>query len=196
MPGVLAPVTYEPMKAVRQQAGGMGVPTMKRELEAATQTFQIGVPLMLTAGYITEFSASGANIVYGVSYEPAHNLTTAGTGQNENEGSPVNQPNAVTTAIGAWIKDGRCGLYEANALNVFSIVLAATQVFTQALLVAGTLYGMTKDATTKLWYMDTTVTSGNSAVLQLLELDPSCPNTAAGGCRVLVQFAAAKRYFA
>jgi hypothetical protein len=197
MPGVLAPVTYESMKAVRQQSGGMGVPTMKRELEAATQTFLQGVPVMLNgSGYLVEFSSSGANIIYGISYEPAHNLSTAGTGQNENEGSPINQPNAVTTAIGAWIRDGRCGVYEANALNVFSIVMKLGQVFTQALLVAGTLYGITKDTgNSNLWFMDNTATSGNSAVLQLLELDPSCPNSATAGTRVLVQIGAAKRYF-
>jgi hypothetical protein len=83
----------------------------------------------------------------------------------------------------------------ANGLTVFSIALKTGQVFTQALIIAGTLYGLTKDATSHFWYMDTTVTSGNSAVANLIGVDPSSPNTAAGGTRVFFQFAEASRYW-
>lgn len=191
----LAPVSYEPMKAVRVASSQATTPAMTRAPEAATQTFQVGVPLRLVSGFVQECTFVGADIVYGVSAEPAHNLTVAGTGQDESEGTPPNQPTAITTAVGAWIRDGNEGTYNANGSTVFSIALKATQVFTQALLIAGTLYGLVKDATTGFWYLDNTVTSGNNAVVELLGLDSSCPNTVTGGCRVFVQFAASKRYF-
>jgi len=147
------------------------------------------------SGNQVEWTTSGANIIYGVNNEPGHNLTTAATAQNENEGTPQNQPSAVTTAIGAWPRDGLLGVYNADGRTVFSIALKTGQVFAQTLMIAGTLYGLTKDATSGQWFLDNTVTTGNSAVAELLGVDPSCPNTAAGGSRVFFQVAAAKRYF-
>lgn len=192
----LAPVSYEPIKAIRTTAGGASVPVMFRTAQAATQTYQLGTPVYLVAGLVTEIVFSGANIVYGVSYEKASNLTTANTPQDLNDaGPPPNQPSAIITPVGAMIRDGLAGVYAANGQTVFSIALAIGQVFTQALLVAGTLYGITKDATTGFWFLDNTVTSGNSAVAQLLDVDDTCPNSATYGCRVFFQFAAAKRYF-
>lgn len=195
MPGVLAPITYEPIKAVRSLSGGSTLPTGRREQEAATQTFNLGVPLRLVAGFLQECTFGAADIVYGFSQEPAHNLTVAGTPQDLSEHAPINQPSGITTPIGAWIRDGRCGVWLANAVNVFSVVLKAGQTFSQALLVAGTLYGLTKDAPSGLWFLDTTVTVGNSAVAELLELDPSSPNDGVNGTRVLIQIAPSKRYF-
>jgi hypothetical protein len=191
----LAPVSYEPIKAVRVLGSQAATPSLTRQLEAATQTWQVGVPLRLVSGYVQECTFSGADIVYGASAEHAHNLTTAGTAQDESEGAPQNQPNAVTTAVGAWIRDGACGSYNADSKNVFSIALKSGQVFTQALLVAGTLYGLVKDTASGFWYLDNTVTTGNGAVAELLGVDSSSPNTVAGGTRVFFQFAAAKRYF-
>lgn len=191
----LAPVSYEPIKAVRVLGSSAATPSLTRALEAATQTFQVGVPTRLVSGYQQECTFSGADIVYGASAEHAHNLTTAGTAQDENEGSPPNQPSAVTTAVGAWPRDGSLGVYNADGRNVFSIALKAGQVFTQALLVASTLYGLVKDSSSGFWYLDNTVTTGNGAVAELLGFDSTCPNTVAGGCRVFFQFAAAKRYF-
>lgn len=191
----LAPVSYEPIQAVRTLGSAAAFPAATRAPEAASQTFKRGVPCMLSSGNIVEFSTGGANIVYGVSSEPAHNLTSAGTAQDENEGTPQNQASAITTAVGAWPRDGNCGEYLANGLTVFSIALKAGQTFSQTLLAAGTVYGLVKDATSGYWYLDNTVTSGNGAVAVLLGVDPSCPNTAAGGCRVYFQFASSKRYF-
>lgn len=191
----LAPVSYEPIKAVRVLSSNAATPFMIRQLEAATQTWQQGVPLRLVSGYLQECTYAAADICYGVSAEHAHNLTTAGTAQDENEGSPPNQPSGVTTAVGAWPRDGACGTYGADGRTVFSIALKAGQVFTQAMLIAGTLYGLTKDNTSGFWYLDNTDTAGNNAVAELLGVDSSCPNTVAGGCRVFFQFAAAARYF-
>lgn len=191
----LAAVSYEAIQAVRVTGSSAATPTSTRAPEAATQTFQRGVPCMLSSGYQVEWTTGGANIIYGIAQEPAHNLTTSGTAQDESEGTPQNQPNAITTAIGAWPRDGNIGVYNADGKTVFSIALKSGQTFTQALMIAGTLYGLTKDATSAFWFLDTTVTSGNSAVAELLGFDSTCPNTASGGCRVFFQIAAAKRYF-
>lgn len=196
MPSVMAPVVYEPIKAVRVLSSQGASPQMVRELEGASKTFKLGVPLVLSSGYVQEAAFSGAEIVYGVSAEPAHNLTVAGTAQDLSEGTPPNQTSAVTTPIGAWIRDGRCGLYAANGSTVFSIALKAGQVFTQAMIAASTYYGLTKDGTTGFWYLDNTDTSGDNAVAVVIGVDPSCPNTVAGGSRVFFQFKAALRFFA
>lgn len=196
MPGVLAPVSYEPIKAVRMLGSQASTPSSRRAPEAATQTFKMGVPLKLDgSGNMVECDFVGADIVYGVNMEPPHNLAVAATAQDLSEGTPQNQPSGITTPVGAWIRDGNIGLYEATAQNVFSVALKATQVFTQALVIAGTYYRLIKDGTTGQWYLDNTLTGGNAGVAELVGLDSSCPNTAAGGCRVFFIFAYTKRYF-
>lgn len=196
MPGVLAPVSYEPIKAVRVLSSQGNSPQMIRELEDATQTFLQGVPTKLVAGYLQECDFVGADIVYGVSSEHAHNLTTAGTAQDLSEAAPPNQPSGITTPVGAWIRDGRLGVYGANGQTVFSIALKVGQTFSQALLVdPATLYGLTKDGASGFWYLDTTDTAGNNAVAILLGVDPSSPNSATDGTRVFFMFAPSKRFF-
>lgn len=211
MPATLAPVTYEPVKAVRVLSQQGALPQLQRFAEDATQTFQVGVPIRLVSGYIQECTFSGADILVGFSSEKAHNYASAGGGvtfglppiipqsTDLNEpasGPPPNQPNATVIPIGAALRDGQMGAYCANGQTVFSIALKATQVFTVALMIPGTLYGITKDGTTGFWYLDNTVTSGNSAIANLIGVDPSCPNTSAGGSRVFFTVAAAKRMFA
>lgn len=191
----LAPVSYEAIKAVRTLASAAAFPAADRVPEAASQTNQYGTPVMLSGGYLAEFSTGAANIVYGVSSEWAHNLSVAGTPQQYSEGAPPNQPNASTTPVGAQPIDGLLGVYYANGQTVFSIALKAGQVFTEALLIAGTLYGIVKDGTSGFWYLDNTVTTGNGAVANLIGVDPSCPNTASGGSRVFFIFGESKRFF-
>lgn len=191
----LAPVSYEAIKAVRVMSSAAATPALTQAPEAASQINNYGVPLRLVAGYVQPCTFVAADIVYGVAAEPGHNLAVSGVGQQENEGSPPNQPSAVTTAVGAWMKLGTMGSYNANGQTVFSIALKSGQTFTQALVAAGVLYGLTKDNASGFWYMDTTVTNGNSAVAELLGVDSASPNTATGGCRVFFQFAEAKRYF-
>lgn len=199
MPSVMAPVTYEPIVAVRVASSQAAVPAMRRAPEAATQTFNKGVPVMIDgSGNIVEWTTGAANIVYGVAAEPPHNLAVAATAQDLSEGHPQNQPSGITTPVGAWPRDGKIEVYEANGQSVFSVALKAGQVFTQALITGGTaltLYRLIKDGGTNFWYLDNTLTGGNAGVAILLGVDPSCPNTAAGGSRVYFQFAAAQRAF-
>ena len=210
MPAILAPVTYEPVRAVRVLSQQGALPQLQRFPEDATQTFQVGVPVMFVSGYVDEITFGAANLVLGFSSEKAHNYATQAGGvtfglppiipqsTDLNEpasGPPPNQTSATIIPIGAALRDGQMGVYVANGQTVYSISLKVNQVFTQSLIVPGTLYALTKDGTTGFWYLDTTTTVGNSAVAELLGVDPSCPNTAAGGCRVFFQIPSSKRVF-
>lgn len=181
-------MAFEPIRAVRVDTGP-GFPQMDRFPEAASKTFKTGVPLTLASGFLQECAFSGADIVHSVSAEDAHNLSVAGTAQELSEGTPPNQPSAKITPIGAWMRDGNVGAYAANGKTIFSIKLNTGQTFSQALIASGVLYGLTKDATSGFWFLDTTDTSGNNAVARIVGVDPG-DNT-----RVWIQFDASKRYF-
>lgn len=193
---VLGAVTYEPIKAVRL-LGGLGFPAMSRHAESASQTFKLGVPLVLSDGYVEEWDGVSDVDIFGVSSEPGHNLTTDGTAKQLSEGTPPNQASAVTIPVGAWVRDGLCGYYAADGRTVFSIAVKTGEVFTAAMVSETTLYGLTKDATTGFWYLDPTDTAGNNAIAKVLGLDPTTPNpnSATNGSRVLFQFSLANRYF-
>lgn len=210
MPSQIGAVSYEPIKASYVLSSQGVAPALTRVFEDALQTYKLGVPVRLVGGFLRECAFTGADVVYGVSSEQAHNYTVAGGGatfglppifppsielNDTAAGPPPNQPNAVVTPMGAAPRDGQCGNYNANGQTIFTVALKLGQVFTQALLVPGTLYGLTKDATSGFWYMDTTVTSGNSAVANLIGLDGSSPNDAVLGARVFFQFASSRRAF-
>jgi hypothetical protein len=185
-------VAYEPIKCVRTLSG-LGFPSMERVGEVAAQTFVLGAPLVLNAGNLQECTFGGAEIVYGVSAEPGHNLTTANTAEEGySEGHPQNQSSGKIIPHGAWPKDGKVGVYRADAQNIFSIALKAGQVFTQAMI--GTTYGIVKDAS-GYWYLDNTDVAGDNVVATVIGNDDSAPNTVAGGARVFFQFISTLRFF-
>lgn len=191
----LGKVSYEPIKAVRLLSG-LGMPAFERVPEAATQTFKTGVPLVLSGGNAQEAAFGGAEVIYGVSAEPGHNLTVAATAeQGYSEATPPNQASAKTIPVGAWTKDGRCGVYRADGNTIFSIALKAGQVFTQALIIPGTKYGLVKDGTSGFWYLDNTDTAGDNAVAEIVGNDDSAPNTVADGARVFFRFTSTLRAF-
>ena len=211
MPATLSPVTYEPIRAVRVLSQQGALPQLQRFAEDATQTFQVGVPTRFVAGFIQECTFVGADVVAGVSSEKAKNYATAGGGvtfglppivpqaTDLNEpasGPPPNQPSATVIPIGAALRDGQMGIYCANGSTVFSISLKVGQVFVNTLIIPGTFYRLIKDTPSSFWYLDNTLTGGNAGVANLIGVDPSCPNTAAGGCRVFFTFAAGQRFFA
>ncbi len=193
---VLGKVSYEPITAYRMLGSGMGMAEIERMSEAASQTFNQGVPLTFSSGLLQECTFSGADVIVGFSAEPGHNLTTGGVKQDGfSEATPRNQASGKTIPIGAWVRDGKIGLYAANDTTIFSAALKSGQVYTDALLIAGTFYRLIKDATTGFWYVDNTLTGGNAGVVQLIGVDPSCPNTATDGSRVFFQVKPAQRYF-
>ena len=215
---VLGTVFYEPIRAVRIQGAGTSTPSVRRMPEANGLTTQIGVPFMLNnAGFQVEWTTGAGNpqTVFGVSTEPGHNLTQSGVGQSTSEVAPPNQPNALTIPVGAHMRLGDIGLYQADGNNVFSAALkfttlpttgftGASQVFSNSLIQPGVYYSLVKDtagfaaqgvAASNFWYVDTSVTNGNSAVVQLLGFDPSSPNDGVNGTRVFFQFKSSQRYF-
>jgi|HubBroStandDraft_1064217.scaffolds.fasta_scaffold00148_6 hypothetical protein len=199
MPATIGVVTYEPIKALRVASSQGNIPQLFRPPEQSLQTFKIGVPVMYVGGYVQELSTSAANIVLGVSAEQAHNYTTAGVPVDLNDpaaGPPPNQPNALVIPMGAAIRDGNIGTYGANGQTIFSIAMKLGQIFTEALLNGGP-YGLTKDATSGFWFLDSTVTNGNSAVANLVGYDqpPTAPNDPVLGARVFFQFISNRRYF-
>lgn len=196
---VLGAVSYEPIKAVRISGAGSAVPASRRVAEVAALTSKQGVPLTLSAGgYLAEVDfTTNPDVVFGVSQEPGHNLAASGTSSGGlSEGTPPNQPAAAIIPVGAHLKLGDIGVYIADGQNVFSIALKTGQVFTQNLLLNGTYYGLTKDATSGFYYLDVTDVGGDNAVALLLGVDDSSPNDGVNGTRVFFQFKASQRYFA
>lgn len=181
-------MAYGPIVAVRTLSG-VGMPAQQRVSEEALQTCKQGVPMVLDTGNLQECAFGGAEIVYGVSVEAGHNLTTAGTAQTSSEGTPPNQPSASIIPVGAWIKDGTIGVYLANSQNVFKASLKSGQTFAQSYVLASTMYGLTKDGTTGFWYVDLTDTAGDNAVCQLVG------GVSDDSTQVLFIFAPALRYF-
>lgn len=162
-------MAYRPIVAVRT-LNGVGMVAHDRLSEKATQTFKMGVPLVFSGGVLQEAAFGGPEIVVGVSSEPGHNLAVAGTAeQGTSEGTPPNQSSAKIIPVGAWMKDGKIGLYLANGGNVFEASLKDGQTYSDALLSGGaTFYGLTKDGSTGFWYIDTADTSGDNAVVEII----------------------------
>lgn len=184
-------MAYRPIVAV-QTLSGVGVPAQDRLGEKASQTFKQGVPLVFSSGVLQEAAFGGAEIVVGVSVEPGHNLAVAETAeQGYSEGNPPNQASAKIIPVGAWMKDGKIGFYKANGQNVFLASLKSGQTYSSSLLAGGTtFYGLVKDGSTGFWYIDTTDTTGDNAVVQIVG-GVSDDNTSA-----LFIFKAALRYYA
>lgn len=183
-------MAYRPIVAVRT-LNGVGFPAQDRWGEKASLTTKQGVPLVLNGGYLQEASFAGADVVVGFSVEPGHNLTTDATAQPAySEGTPPNQSSALIIPVGAWNRDGTLGFYEANGSNVFLASLKTGQTFDPTKVLASTYYALTKDATTGFWYVDQTVTGGNSGVCALIS-GVSDDNTL-----VLFQVKSSQRYFA
>jgi hypothetical protein len=196
-PPVLGKVTYEPITIFRTTTGGTGMPQMERFPESATQTFQQGVPLKYSAGYLVEADGTwaAADIIAGMSVEPGHNLTTSGVAQGGvSEGTARNQASSKIIPVGAWVRDGKCGLYVANGENIFS-AFATNGPFTQSMIAPGTYYQLLKDSTSGFWYVNLTGTTGNGAIVELLGVDPASPNTTTDGIRVFFRIKGAQRQF-
>ncbi len=168
------------------------MPAMMEAPEAAAQTFQQGVPVVLNGGFVQEAAFAGAEIVYGVSVEPGHNLTVAGTAQESSEGNPPNQASAVITPVGSWIKSGKLRIYKANGQSVFSIKLKADQVFSDAMV--GQAYGLAKDVASGYWYLDNTDQVGDNVVATVIGRDERFANVA-GTVQVLFTFVRTLRFW-
>ena len=165
-------------------------PLSEAQLEAASQTFKIGVPVQLNgSGYTQQWDGTTITAgILGISQSYGLNLASAGQGAPappfgpvgppgaiQTYGSVVNAPNAVNEALGTPVSDGRT-LYEVATLDtIFEATfdnsagaVAADYTPTQASI--GVKYGLTFDANGSC-YVDKNKTGG-SAVLQIISLNP------------------------
>ncbi len=175
-------------------AGGQ-VQLLDSAPEALTQTFSKGAVLKLSSGYLvagdTANPWSSADVVYGVAAEAGHNLAASGTAEaGYSEGAPQNQTSGRTIPVGARIKDGTVKFYRADGNNLFLASLKATQTFSQALVIAGTYYALVYDSSSTFWYVDSTDTSGNNNVVEIVS------GISNDTTKVIFRFIASQRYFA
>jgi len=180
-----------------------GTPQTRRLLEKATQTFLQGTPVVVEAasGYlIASPTISSALTIAGFSQEAAANLTASGTAQTLSQGAPINQSNAVIIPGGAWPNDGRNGVWIADNQTIFIGTVKDDQ--TPAITDVGLIYGLTKDGTSNLWYVDKTITAaGSGAILEIVELpvipgDSLAPSTPVAGGKVAFRVTRAGQQFA
>jgi hypothetical protein len=138
-------------------------PTITRTIEAAGQTFRIGVPVQIdtTTGAVRQWDGTTtANAIAGISKSPGQNLSAVGTpavfGANLVTGQAiVNQPLAKVVPVGAPLSDGRTDYAVAVGSTVFFGQVGPTQ--TTAPTDVGAQYGMTAD-TDGQFYVDKTKT--------------------------------------
>src|SRR5271154_789150 len=188
--------THQPIGVVETTTGL--TPFTAAQLEAAGQTFKIGVPVQSNTGYIQQWD--GATITAGIagfSLTYGLNLGTHGFGAPgafgqigppgaiQTYGSVVFQPAAVNISVGAPISDGRTlfetsignSIFEATFDNSTGTV-AANYTPTQAQI--GTQFGLTIDANGQ-WYVDGgKTTPGTNTVVLLVGINPIDQTTTAG----------------
>lgn len=188
--------THQPISVVETVTGL--TPFTQAMLEAAGQTFKIGVPVQLNAGYTQQWD--GATIAAGItgfSLTYGLNLGTAGKGAPgafgqigppgsiQTYGSVVFQPAAVNIAVGAPISDGRT-LYESGvASNIFEATFdnstgttAPNYTILQSQI--GTQFGLTIDANGQ-WYVDGgKTTPGTNTVVTVIGVNPIDETATAG----------------
>ena len=163
--------------------------------EAATQSFKFGTPVQMnTAGYVKAWDGTTiAAGILGIAESFGQNLASPGLGAPsetaafgqitgpiaiQTYGFVPNMPNAVNTALGTPVADGRTLYIEANLDNVFEAqcdnsagVNAASWTPTQTTFAPGTnQFGLTVDAN-GFWYVDFNKTGG-SAVLEIVGYNP------------------------
>ena len=153
------------------RSGSGNQPVQRRLLEAASQTFLQGTPVMLVGGYLQAWDgATITNGIVGISAEAARNRTTAGVAQVINPASiaVTNQPNSVNITLPPF-DDGRLNVYQSINDTYFFAQVGPSQSAAQTLV--GQQYGLTKDSDGH-WYVDTTKsTPGTNTVVQVVDLD-------------------------
>src|SRR5262252_3345889 len=159
--------------------GGPGdaLPLSMRLPLAALQTLAFGTIVQIVAGFVQAAGTIAApTLLAGVSSQAGDNLATAGTapfgGSSIIYGRVPNQPAAVNIPIGAPPMDGTLGVILASDSTIFDGVTDAAHVL--AATDVGSVFGLTKDATTGQWFVDTTITTpATGACAEVTELiDP------------------------
>lgn len=176
MPGTQT--TAIPIRVFRVEGSSDALPQTYRLAQAATQTFNLGTPVAVVTGFVQASGAIAAttNQIAGFSDQFGDNLVTAGVapvgGSGVKYGSVQNQPAAVNIPIGAPLADGAAGVLVANNLTIFYGKTDAAHALAQTDI--GAIYGLTKDATTGNWFVDTTIITAATGACCLITnlLDP------------------------
>lgn len=157
-----------PFTVYKVLGSGTAVAHMKRLPEKLTQTFLQGTPVQVDAG--TGFvqanptiNSAATALIAGFSTEPANNLTASGTAKTLTQtGNPPNQSSAVFIPVGAWPNDGTMGFYLVDDFMIFRGLLGHSATDANATIAqtdVGSIFGLTKDATTGFWYVDKNITT-------------------------------------
>lgn len=165
--------TIAPFYCIQTVSGNS--PSVRRLPENALKTFVQGAPLVFSAGYLQESAAIAADTtkIVGFANENAHNLASAGVGgSGATFGSVQNMASGKNIIVGSPPQDGNIGVEIAVDDNLF--VGYTDLAHTLAVTDVGTAYGLTKDAVSGFWFVDTTITAGNGAILVIVGLyDPA-----------------------
>ena len=186
-----------PIAPIQTDSGNF--PVQRRLPEAAAASWpnnpvgNMGSPLVVTSGYALESTAiSSAVKIAGFSNEPFHALAVAGVGGvGSTYGSVPNQTSAKIIITGSPPQDGNIGVDLAVGDTLF---LGWTDgAHTLAVTDPGTIYGITRDATSGLWFVDTTITvAGSGAIIEVVQLYDAVGTV---GGRVIFRVCSANRYF-
>jgi hypothetical protein len=165
-------------------------PFTQSQPEKASQTFLIGVPVQLNAGFVQKWDGSTFNGgLLGISLIAGSNLASNGAGAPapfgqigppgaiQTYGSVINEPNAVNIAVGTPITDGRTLYTQANAAQVFEGQVdnsagAVPADYTPTQAQVGSLFGITFDSTGSAYVDLGKLTPGTNTCVQLVGLSP------------------------
>jgi len=162
----------------RTQGSVQGSAPMRNLAEAASQTFNQGVPVQLASGYIQECASIvsvATAIIAGFSLAPGAGLTSAGVPKVLVTGWKVpNQSSAVVQPIGAPLNDGTNQFTQARGDLTFIGTVGNSNTAANATLaqtMVGAIFGLTKDAGNNFWYVDNYITTAaNGACVEVVGL--------------------------
>lgn len=167
-----------PFRVYEVTGSSNALPQMRHLPEKASLTTLFkGVPAVVSSGYvIVRTTIDGVTkVIAGITNENCHNLGSDGTapigGSGVTFGNVQNQPSAKNIPIGAPMADGTIELVLANDETIF--IGATDAAHTVAVTDIGTIYGLTVDATTNLWFVDCTITAAASgACVEVVDIPP------------------------
>jgi hypothetical protein len=184
-----ANLTYHNPIGVVETTSGLTPFTLSNP-EQAGQTFPLGVPVQINAGYTKVWD--GATITAGIagfSLTSGLNLASNGLGAPgafaqigppgtiQSYGTVPNQPAALNIAVGAPISDGRTLFESAASTNIFEAVFDSSTYTVPAngtplQSQIGTQFGLTIDASNQ-WYVDNAKTTpGTNTVVVMVGINP------------------------
>jgi hypothetical protein len=192
---------HQPIGTVETTSGL--TPLTNSQPEKSGQTFPIGVPLQMNAGFVQVWDGSTlTNAIAGFSLTTGLNLATNGLGAPgafsqigppgsiQTYGTVPNQPAASNIAVGAPISDGRSLFETSTGLNIFEATFddstgTTAANYTPLQSQIGTQFGLTVDASGQ-WYVDNAKTTpGTNTVVVMVGINPIDQVSGAAGTYIV-----------